>query len=408
MSVPAAPQYFRVASVFSDESIGVDRESRVIRGYVVAEEGPTKTPGRAEFDQQSLEMLMQLGNESESGVKSHFQHANASDDGLGKFVGRAKNFRLDQRNGRMLLRADMHIDKTAMDTPPGGGKPYGEYLMDLAESDAGAMQTSIVIPSGEKLERDPDGNGNSRPPLIRPSKFIGTDFVQEGDAVHGDLFSVESLDAFMEGSDRRIPTKLAIAGAQYLDQMFPDADRDIVAARIEGFKTRYLNLRFGAASTHEGESVMDQDTKDAIEALQHSTDEKLSKLTEIVIEDRKERKEQLSAQARAAGITAACEMSGVAKRGEAATWIADEKFTLENVREELFSRLCKKNAPIADDSQAADEFSTPPVVDENAAFREEYAAHKKIHEALGVSEARYIQRRRKEEKLPEQTTLVSA
>jgi hypothetical protein len=34
--------------------VGVDREAKVIRGYVVAQEGPFKSAGRGEFDTAAL------------------------------------------------------------------------------------------------------------------------------------------------------------------------------------------------------------------------------------------------------------------------------------------------------------------------------------------------------------------
>lgn len=395
-TVPAKPAYFRADAVAS-EVLGVDRENKIIRGYVVAEEGETKTKGRAEFDLQSLEMLATLGNAEPAGIPMHFQHQNASDDGLGKFVGRAKNFRVDQRSGRAILRADSHISETAMMHSVSGGTPYGEYLMSLAAEDPGALQTSIVITRDAFQER------KGKAPIIRPPKLIGSDFVQQGDAVHGDLFSLDGLDEFMEGSARRLPTKLAAAAAEYLNQMFPDSDRDVVAARIEGFKTRYLDLRFGAAdeTSHEGESAMDQETKDSLELLtkaQAATDEKLSKLVELFSTDRAERKAELSAKDRASEITALFEMSGVGQKGELTKCISDESMSVEDVRKMLFERRCKTNPPAEDDAEGEGNFSSRP--DENEKYREEFAANRSLHEKLGITESRFIARRRKEDGLP--------
>ncbi len=64
-----------------------------------------------------------------------------SDDGLGKHVGRVKNLR---REGDKV-RGNLLISNTAMDTPIGGGRPLGAYLMDLAESDPGALGMSLVL-----------------------------------------------------------------------------------------------------------------------------------------------------------------------------------------------------------------------------------------------------------------------
>lgn len=412
MTITAEPELFRANSVSSDTQVGVDRKSNVIRGYAVAEEGRTKTPGRGEFDQESLQTLMELGNAESKGVRIRFQHPSMSDDGLGKFMGRAKNFRIDSRNGRTVLRADAHIDKTAMDPGPDGAKARGAYLMDLAESDPGAFQSSVVMRT-DKLEREPDDDGNSQPPLYRPTKLYASDFVDEGDAVHGDVFSSEqAMDNFFEGSERRLPSKVAVAASQYIDQIFPDSDRGVVESRFNGFRDRYLSRRFGSADIEPKteDPEMDQDTKDALaktnatlESLATSTDDKLSKLTDLITADRTERKAELSANERAAEITAVCELSGCAEKGELAKWIADTSLSAGDVRKILFSRVCEKSPPIGDDSP--DNFSTKNKgkgTDENAKFREEFAENAKVHEQFGVSVERYIIERREEEGMPAQ------
>ena len=407
--IPAEPEMLRVASVSSDNRIGVDRESNVIRGYAVAEEGATKTPGRGEFDLTSLQMLMDLGNAEPKGVRMRFQHPSASDDGLGKYLGRARNFRVDEREGRAVLRADAHLDPTSLKAPPGGGEPRGKYLMDLAESDPGAFQSSIVIPSADKLDRDPDSSGKRMAPLYRPTKFFASDFVDEGDAVHGDLFSADVLDEFFEGSDRRMPTKLAAAGAQYLDQCFPEMNRDEITSRFSRFLTRYLDSRFGSAEISDDPTVesfsMDPETKDALSALktefQQTTaaiQEQFSKLNQSLDEDRKERKAELSSQKRAEEIASICTLAGMADKS--ASYIANDNHSPDSVRSELFALVCSRNAPPADDPAAEDGFSSGG--DKNTKFREEYAEHKQVHDALGISEKRYIAKRRQEEGLPEE------
>ncbi|QEF98157.1 hypothetical protein Mal15_22050 [Stieleria maiorica] len=413
--ITKSPHMFRAGTVASDKQVGVDRKSNVIRGYAVAEEGRTKTPGRGEFDLESLETLKKLGNADPRGVRIRFQHPSMSDDGLGKFMGRAKNFRIDKREGRHILRADAHIDKTAMEPGPDGSKARGAYLMDLAESDPGAFQSSVVITT-DKLEREPDEDGNRRPPLFRPTKFWATDFVDEGDAVHGDIFSSEeSLDEFFEGSARRLPSKIALAASQYLDQIFPDSDREVVESRFNAFRDRYLLRRYGSAefSIEPEDPGMDQETKDALnktnealESLAKSTTEKLSELTELISQDRAERKAELSASERASEITGICEMSGCVEKGEAAKWIADDKMSAGDVRKILFGRMCEKNKPVGDDK--SDKFSTKKAArDENEKFRQEYAEHQSIHEQLGVSIDRYIAERREEEGLPVQESAAA-
>ena len=126
----------------SARSMPVDRKANVINGYVVAELGPFKSEGRGEFDLAALKKIVELGNAEGVGLKNRFAHPSLSGDGVGTFLGRAKNFRLEA--GKMV-RADMHLDPTAMKTPPKGGRPLGEYVMELAETDPAAFATSLVL-----------------------------------------------------------------------------------------------------------------------------------------------------------------------------------------------------------------------------------------------------------------------
>ncbi|MCA9137057.1 MAG: hypothetical protein KDB00_09865 [Planctomycetales bacterium] len=49
------------------------------------------------------------------------QSRGRSDDGLGKRVARAENFRMDQRDGRKIVRADTFLTETAMKHNATGG-----------------------------------------------------------------------------------------------------------------------------------------------------------------------------------------------------------------------------------------------------------------------------------------------
>ena len=407
-TVAAKPSYLRLPLVSSDHRVGVDRDARVIRGYIVAEEGETKTSGRAFFDRESLETLQRLGNESRKGLKGHFQHPSASNDGLGKFTGRSQNFRIDTQDGRHVLRADHYFDHTAMETPPGGGKPYGVYLMDLAESDPGAFQSSVIL-DPDHLKESEDDSATNGIPVVRPNEFRGVDFVREGDATHGELFGVdlftpEGLDEFFEGSDRRIPTRAAQVAWEYMSQIFPNASEDVVRSRFDGLRDRYLHWRFGAVrpSSNNKESEMDQETKDALKAQENkltefatSTDEKLSKMTELIETDRKERKAEFTAQQRAAEINSVCELSGVAEKGEASKWIADDAFSVDDVRKVLFERKCKQSGPPADDSEGNFSGSEDPDTKYEKDYQDSIASMKRDN----VSKFAYINWRRQKDGL---------
>lgn len=237
----------------------VDKEAGVLRGYVVAQAGPFKSHGRGEFDRQSLETIMAMGNESEAGLKSRLGHPTMSDDGVGKFLGRAKMFRmgkaLDGRTGKKVdaVRADLHFDRTARNTPNGN---LADYVMDLAKSDAGAISSSLVLEVTEeyRLEKDgtpqTDNNGDPLPALWRPTALHASDIVDTGDAVDALLSPTELCEALDVGLTEELEKLLrfdnvARLSTQLLDGMFKKDSKVDIERRCLAWLKRYLELRFG-------------------------------------------------------------------------------------------------------------------------------------------------------------------
>ncbi len=226
--------------------INIDRDAAIIFGFAVAQEGPFKSEGRGEFDVKALKTIRKLMAENgPNGTKSHFTHADLSNDGLGKFLGRARKPRMDtiEKDGKeiQLVRADLHFDPTALEEPVGGGRPLADYVMALAESDPGALSSSLVLTVDEEFRIEKDGRpkrdeetGEVLPPLWRPQKIHATDIVSEGDAVD-DLLSVDGL-----------PDNLVRRGSALLDKQFSGCSREVVEARCQAYLTRYLHNRFGA------------------------------------------------------------------------------------------------------------------------------------------------------------------
>lgn len=336
---PRQPEYLRVGFAESAAPVGVDEDNLVIRGYVVAQKGEFKDK-RGMFDESSLSRIVQLGQAAgDRGLRSRLSHPNESDDGLTKHLGRSKNFRLDGDK----VRADLHLAKVSMDEPVGGGKPIGRYAMDLAKEDAGAIGSSLVLKSTKTARSGPDGE--RLPPHWMPEELFASDLVSDGDAVHGDLLSVSALDEFMEGSDRRVPTKLAIAGGQYLDQLFPESDRDVLHARITAWRDRYLSNRFGADSPtpDEESSDMDQETKEAIDALAKSTDAKLEKLSSMIEADIKSRQQQAGERERSAEIAALCKQAGYP---DVEQLLAKDELSIEGARKVVFDWKCSQSTSL--------------------------------------------------------------
>lgn len=225
--------------------LGIDRQAGVIRGMVLAQEGPFKTTGRGEFNAHGIAKVAQLAGLKQGGLKSRFTHPTLSDDGLGKFLGRVRDVRVDKvrvndRKTIAAARGDLYFDKSAYKTPHGD---LANYVMDLAESDKGAISSSLVLQIDEEYRLDTNGNpeadtsGEPLPPLWHPKELHASDIVDTGDAVDDLLSSSLSIDGLPDAIVRR--------GSEMLDQFFAEAPREVIEARATAWLQRYLDLRFG-------------------------------------------------------------------------------------------------------------------------------------------------------------------
>lgn len=243
--MPAQPEYLRAG--FAGRPVGVDRKNEVLQGYVVAQEGPFKSDGRGEFDEAALREIVRLGNAPRGGLKARFTHPDMSSDGLGKFLGRSREFSMgtaiDARTGKQVkaVRADLHFDPSAHQTPSGD---LAKYVMDLAESDPNAISSSIVVKADREFRLNKDGtpqtgpNGEELPPLWRPTALHASDIVDEGDAVDGLLSSDQWANVLRWDHAQRL-------GAQVLDRMFAGQPREVVESRAGEFLKSYLSRKFG-------------------------------------------------------------------------------------------------------------------------------------------------------------------
>lgn len=224
-TIPAIPSLLSANfATIADNDVGVDRSNNRINGYIVAEVGDFKDK-RGSFDKESLSALVTLGNADPRGVRSRMGHPNESDDKLSKHLGRSKNFRLDPDGNR--VRADLHLADSAMKEPVGGGRPLGDYVMSRIEEDPGALSSSIAVQSTKTKRRGP--NGKELPDHWLPIKLHASDFVGDGNAIHGDLLSIDGLDAAGESggllsADQKAAKVDAKLKAEYDNLGFKKAD----------------------------------------------------------------------------------------------------------------------------------------------------------------------------------------
>ncbi len=229
--------------------VGVDRANRVLRGFVVAQLGPFKSEGRGEFDQASLDQIIRAW--PSNGLRSRFAHPNESDDGLGKFLGRAHRPYLSTVvvDGKSVpaVRADLHLNPTAFEKNPNGN--LGDYVLDLAESDPGALSSSLVLKKKEEWRLDDQGmpklgaDGVELPPLWRIDRLFATDVVDEGDAVDGILAPAA------RGTKLKFTADYVRLAEAHLDKLFKGVPRHVAEARLRAYLERYLSSRFGSAAS---------------------------------------------------------------------------------------------------------------------------------------------------------------
>lgn len=253
--MPAAPDRLRAALPAPARVAGVDRARRVVRGYVVAQLGPFKSEGRGEFDRAALEQI--VARWPANGLKVRFAHPNESSDGLGKYLGRARDPYLgeatvagpDGAPTRVpAVRADLHLDPTSFRTPSGN---LGGYVLDLAASDPGAISSSLVLARDEEVRLNPDGTprlspeGEPLPPLWRVKKLYASDIVEEGDAV----------DALLDAAGGRYTRDHLARGEAILNQVFAGQPAAVVKARCLAYLRRYLGRRFGDPAMNDWQNL---------------------------------------------------------------------------------------------------------------------------------------------------------
>lgn len=225
--------------------VKVDREAKMIRGYVVAQAGEFKS-GRGEFDGKSLRSILRMMNSKPSGLKSRLGHPTLSNDGVGYFLGRGRRGWLDKMETNAgeieLVRADLEFSESAFNTPNGD---LATYVMDVTEKDPDAISSSLVLQTDEEWRLDKktgrpmlDETGRQLPPLWRPTVLHASDIVDTGDAVDGLLSAKLSIDG--------LPDEIVRKGAELLRAQFAGQSRAFVESHLSAWCERVLSAYWPA------------------------------------------------------------------------------------------------------------------------------------------------------------------
>jgi hypothetical protein len=188
------------------------------------------------FDTTTLRQLLDIGNSRQGGIKSRFTHPGLSDDGLGKFLGRMRNFRLD---GDRLI-GDLHLSNSSANTPHGNLR---DYILGLAKEDPAAFGISVVVDL-EKFWVDLAGketpNKEPKPdktlykyPVARILSFVAADAVDEPALNPQGLFNAKRLGA-----------GYLVASNQVADEVFQELDNYIQFLGFDTPKAYQFALRY--------------------------------------------------------------------------------------------------------------------------------------------------------------------
>jgi len=243
----------------SARPLGVDREAKVIRGIILAEEGPFRSKGRGEFDQKSIRQIAKLANAAPGGLKSRLSHPTESDDGVGKMLGRVTGVDLgfiqretpDGPKEVMVARGDLGFKDSAFKTPNGDLATYvmdvvSESLRDGTTDDIGmslVLETEFEQRLDSKGRPKLDDTGQELPPLWRPQVLHAVDVVDAGDATRSMLAHGLSIEG--------LPNDVVFQAAEMLQKQFAGKSREFVQGHLTAWMQRALDAYFPIGDDEE-------------------------------------------------------------------------------------------------------------------------------------------------------------
>lgn len=365
MQIDTPPQTDMFRTSLATGADRVDRKNNIIFGASLIQLGDLNDDRDWTVDDGTLSNALEIMQRGNNGSKARFTHPNMSADGMGSYLGRWKNLRIDGDK----LRGDLHVAQSAFKTPNGD---LGTYVMDMAEEDPESFGVSLATRiddeamknlKAEKKTSDPAWKG--RTPL-RFKAVHAADVVDEPAATRGGFFSLSEVD------NRNLPAQ----ATALLNSYFADAEPEVVTARINGFLTTYFKEK--GLKMPETVTAPEQPKTQAAPVVDLSAERAAAAETA-----RKEERERVTK------ITALCKQ---AKRPELADKFCESGTSVADVQTELFQVLCSGNAPVGDEGNSG-EVAKP---DQDAAYKSEFKAGK-----YSMTEEQYVSLRRAEDGLEE-------
>lgn len=196
MKLNAMKKYqFRANPEYNQSSAQqIDAEKGVIYGVVLAQKGMNKNG--TYFSERFLNELKDKGEER-GYIKARFGHPTMCNNSLGSYIGRYKNFRVEDEK----LFGDLYLDDIAKDTNvEGRGITMYDYIMRMAQGNSDMFGNSIVILANyviEEYEEDGEKKEANGHELI---EWISSDLVDDPAATDS-LFHSKNDDLGVKFTD---------------------------------------------------------------------------------------------------------------------------------------------------------------------------------------------------------------
>ena len=242
----------------------VDSELGAIYGVSVNTVGEAKGHG-VWLEQSFVEDVAELGNALKQGLKARFGHPNMCSTALGTFIGRFKNFRVE--NNQCI--ADLYLSNEAKDTPHGN---LYDYVLGMAENESDMFGTSIVFTVGEQYQLNDAGEkivdemlwDDGRKVFVTCDKLHACDVVDDPAANPDGLFSTFNTKS------------LAAQVTEFLDthpMVFEMIDKEPEAmeeftARYKEYKNKKEDIEMSDAPKENEEVVESLETAESVEVVE--------------------------------------------------------------------------------------------------------------------------------------------
>lgn len=165
----------------------IDAEKGVIYGVVLAQKGMNKNG--TYFSERFLNELKDKGEER-GYIKARFGHPTMCNNSLGSYIGRYKNFKVEDEK----LFGDLYLDDITKDTNvEGRGITMFDYIMRMAQSNSDMFGNSIVILANYVIEEYEEGGEKKEADGHELVEWISSDLVDDPAATDSLFHSANDL-----------------------------------------------------------------------------------------------------------------------------------------------------------------------------------------------------------------------